>query len=288
MSGGLVANAQSPLAFAMEGERVRRAASILDKERAAMETSLRRAIPFLARRNVTITLSPARATPLAPVLSAIERPLHTLHLVVTPGGGRGALILDAAMIGLLLDGALGGDGSAIPRLDAEGLTAAQVALIQRLGAGMVSALSEVLGGRIGLSFQPAAPSGSSDEQPIEGAPITCTLDIVGEAHLGRVVLLLPKESLLTATNSAETPPQAAHHDPRIATVLDDVEVELVVELTRLRMRLHEIALLRVGDTLPLDIALGAPVTVRVDERRLLRGTPTSVGGRIAVKVHPTV
>ena len=38
-----------------------------------------------------------------------------------------------------------------------------------------------------------------------------------------------------------------------------------------------------GDTIPLDVPVDGEVTVRTADRVLMRGRPTTVGGRIAVR-----
>jgi flagellar motor switch protein FliM len=49
------------------------------------------------------------------------------------------------------------------------------------------------------------------------------------------------------------------------------------------MSLGDVTELRVGDTIPLDVPVDGEVTVRTADRVLMRGRPTTVGGRIAVR-----
>lgn len=76
-------------------------------------------------------------------------------------------------------------------------------------------------------------------------------------------------------------------NPRIAAVLQDVELQLIVELGRVPLRVGRLASLKVGDTLRLDVPVSGLVSVRADGHELMRGRPTSTGGRIAVKIVPT-
>ncbi|MFO0630450.1 MAG: FliM/FliN family flagellar motor switch protein [Polyangiales bacterium] len=279
--------ARSPsfaLAFAMDGDRVRRAASVLEKERGRLESALRRAVPFLARRGIPVTLGYARAMPLSAVLQDIEAPIHVTRLAVQPGDGRGAMVFDAGVLALLLDGVLGGDGSSTPKLESEGLTPPQFAVVQGVVTTILRALGETLYSRLGIRLDPLPGTGANAEAGGEGVPVACALDLStreGE-RIGRVVLLLPKESLLHVTGGAEQG-AAPKSDPRIVAALDDVELEVIVELTRLRMSLGDVTELRVGDTIPLDVPVDGEVTVRTADRVLMRGRPTTVGGRIAVR-----
>lgn len=272
------------LAFAMDGDRVRRAASVLEKERGRLESALRRAVPFLARRGIPVTLGYAKAMPLSAVLQDIEAPIHVTRLAVQPGDGRGAMVFDAGVLALLLDGVLGGDGTSTPKLESEGLTPPQFAVVQGVVTTILRALGETLHTRLGVRLEPLPGTGPNAEAGGEGVPVACALDLStreGE-RIGRVVLLLPKESLLHVTGGAEQG-AAPRADPRIVAALDDVELEVIVELTRLRMSLGDVTELRVGDTIPLDVPVDGEVTVRTADRVLMRGRPTTVGGRIAVR-----
>jgi flagellar motor switch protein FliM len=268
------------LRFALEGERVRRAAQVLERESPRLASALRRALPFLARRNVPIALLYSRAVPVAELLETMARPIHATQLIVGPGGGGGAILFDAGAIGMFLDGVLGGDGSHIPELPSSGLTAAQTALVSGLAMGIVRTLSNSLTTSLGMSL--ACRSTEIQDATVASAPIVCVLELGSEDAVGRVAVLLAKEPLLAAWPEAETSPLAA--DPRVVSVLEDVELDLVAELGSLRLRLGDVARLEVGDTLRLDAAVGATVSVRADGRELFRGLPTTSGGRIALKI----
>jgi flagellar motor switch protein FliM len=270
------------LRFAVEGARVRKAASALEQASPFLASALKRALPFLAGRGETISLSFARAMPIGDLLAEMSRPIHATRLVLNPGGAHGALVLDAGAISTTLDGVLGGDGRSPPVLDAATLSSPQIALVARVVDGIVRSLSEVLSKRLDLSITAVAPD--SDDAMAEGAPIACCLEITGGAQTGRVVLLLAKEALLAKTESREHPPHP--DDPRVAAVLESVELELVAELTRTRMPLRTLSRLKVGDTIRLDVPVGGAVSVRIDGRVLLRGHPTTQAGQIAIRLLP--
>lgn len=268
------------LRFALEGERVRRAAQVLERESPRLASALRRALPFLARRNVPIALLYSRAVPVTELLESMSRPIHATHLVVTPGGGGGAILFDAGAIGMFLDGVLGGDGAHIPELPASGLTAAQTALVAGLATGIVRTLSDSLSGSLGMSL--ACRSTEIQDAVVASAPIVCVLELGSEGAVGRVAVLLAKEPLLASSPEAEVPSSSA--DPRVVSVLEHVELDLVAELGSIRLRLGDVARLEVGDTLRVDATVGATVSVRADGHELFRGLPTTSGGRIALKI----
>ena len=269
---------RSPIGFAMEGERVRRAASVLESVGPLLASALRRAVPCLARRQVPVVLGYARTTPIAAIARDLPRPLHTTPLVVS-GGARGALVIDGGACSIFLDGALGGNGSDLPVLAPSALSSAQDALIGNVAAGILGGFDSVLRTRAGLRLQ--SDAARAEDAATEGALVACALEI-GEGPIGRVILLLPKEALLAHETPGEKEPSA---DPRIAALLDDVEVPLVAELARVRMNLRDLAALKVGDTLRLDVGVGALVSVRTDGRVVLKGRPTSSNGRIAIRIE---
>ncbi len=268
------------LRFAVEGDRVRRAASTLERISPLLASAVKRAMPFLASRGATVALSFARATPIGDLVAELSRPIHAAHFVSTPGGAHGAVVLDGGAIAMILDGVLGGDGTTPPTLDEAGLTGPQKALLARVLDGVTRAFSDVLAKKLGLTLQATAPD--AEAAMTEGAPVACCLELGSGAQVGRVVLLLAKEALL---GEADVREDAGHvSDPRVAAVVGQVELEIVAELARVRMTLGRISTLKVGDTIRLDVPVGAAVNVRVDGHKLLRGHPTTSLGQIAIRV----
>jgi flagellar motor switch protein FliM len=277
-----MSDAAKLLRFAAEGGRVRRAAAALEQASPQLASALRRSMPFLGRHGTPVALCFARAIPIGELLGDLPRPVHATHLVVSPGGARGAIILDAGAIAMVLDGVLGGDGSAPPQLDAAGLSSPQVALASRVIEGVVRSFSEVLSKRFGLLLEVSAPDG--DDASSETAPIVCSFELGTGTQIGRVMLLVAKEAILGGTEDrADTSGNAV--DPRVAEVVEQVELDLVAELARMKMSLGHLSSLRVGDTIRLDIPVGAAINVRADGRVVLRGHPTTSSGQIAVRIE---
>lgn len=271
------------LRFALEGERVQRAARILERVGPDLGVALRRAVPFLARRGSPVTVSYARAEPLADAVRDLARPLHATAFDTAPGGARGALVIDAGACTTLLDGVLGGDGRTLPELDRRGLSPAQAALLRRVTDGVLRAMSEVLGVRAGVTLAPRPPT--SDDASIDAAPIVCALDFEVAGTPARIVIAIAKEALLASAVAARAE-RDAPADDRVAGVVENVELDLVAELGRVKMPLSRVAALAVGDTLRLDLPVHGLVSVRAHDKVILRGRPTTAFGRIAVRVEP--
>ena len=65
------------------------------------------------------------------------------------------------------------------------------------------------------------------------------------------------------------------------------EVELVVELGRVRLRVEDVLKLRKGSVAPLDPLVGAPVDVYAESRLVARGDVLVLDGRFCVRVTET-
>jgi flagellar motor switch protein FliM len=269
------------LGFALEGARVRRAAGSLEQASPHLASALKRAMPFLARGGTQVALCFARAIPVGDLLGDMSRPIHATHLVVAPGGARGAIVLDSGAIAMVLDGVLGGDGSAPLQLEPAGLTSPQVALVSRVVDGVVRSFSEALSRRLSIELHVSAPDG--DDASSEAAPVACTFELTAGSQVGRVMLLIAKEALLGRPETTQGASSGAL-DPRVADVVEQVELDLVAELARMKVTLGHLSRLRVGDTLRLDVPVGAAINVRADGRVVLRGHPTTSAGQIAIRI----
>lgn len=286
-----------PNVVSLSGESgaARAAADVLRRHEQEIARAIRRAVPFFTRRGIDPEAGKPRLAMSTRLTDGLEGPFYAVPLSIEPGGARAALVLDAAAIGYLLDGALGGDGSSTPKLDARGLTGAQKAFIARLCDPMVNALSDALDRAIGmrvaklpvpgieksaatamiclpLSLREPAPKGEAldGEEPAE------------RRSRGTVVIALSKHALMSlGTPRAE---RLRPIDPRMARALEDVEVQLVAELDRMRVPLSKVAGLKVGDTLRLPVRVNAEVVVRVDDRPIFKARPTTVGTQLAVKL----
>lgn len=267
----------SPLRFALEGEGIRRAASAFERERVRLTTALRRALPFLAKRDVPIELGWTTAMPMSELLRDMAKPFYVLPLQVNPGDSPGALLLDGGALGMVLDGVLGGDGRSLPMLNPDGLTAPQTALVSRSAEGLLAVLGEVLSTRLGVKLSAVRETPNAIES--DGTPLVTAFMI--DNGMGMIVLVLPQCAMAVG----ESPKAAAKRDERVEGALQNVDLELVVELARMPMRLEQVMSLKVGDTIPLDVLVGSSVCVRTDNRLLFMARPTNAGGRIAVRIE---
>jgi flagellar motor switch protein FliM len=268
------------IAIAAEGSRVRRAIEILSESSQALAGAIRRAIPFVGRNALPVKVTSVAAVSVEATTLALTKPWHMAKLVIEPGGSAGMIAFDGVAVAMVLDGLLGGEGKAPPTLAANLLTTTQTALMARVASGVCAAFSEALA-RAGLTLAPRAKD--APEAHGETAPITCTIEVGEGEHIGRVVLAIAKDALL-ARAGGETVKETDAPDPRIAGTVERIEVELVAELGRARMRLRDIARLQPGETLRLDAPLTGSVDVLAQGRPIFSGRPTAINGQIAVRL----
>jgi flagellar motor switch protein FliM len=277
------------LRSALGGARMEKASGSFSKEAPRLLVALRRAVPFLSRRRVPIRIASVRPCSLTDLIAGLPRPAFVQPLSVRGAGtgGRGAIVLDANASALFLDGVLGGDGTGLPELPPGGLTAPQSALVSGITSNIVRTFAEALEVAFAVKVTPARDD-SSDDLAAERASIACVIEIgepMGETPCAQVIVSLPKEVLGTP---ADADPAVLKSDARVAQVLETVELDVVAELGRVRLRVGDFMRLAVGDTLKLDVPVNADVTVRAESREIFRGRPTTSAGQIALAIREVV
>ena len=74
------------------------------------------------------------------------------------------------------------------------------------------------------------------------------------------------------------------NDGRMAAVVVEVEVDVVVELGKIKLRLSRLATLAVGDVVHLSLSLDEHAHVCAGGAVLFRGRPTTSGATIAIAI----
>lgn len=270
------------LVIAAEGSRVRRAVETLTEAGPSLAGAFRRAIPFIGRSAMPVVVRSVNAAPIEKTLATLAKPWHQTALVIEPGGSAGLLAFDGCAVATVLDGLLGGDGKKPSPLTTSNLTTTQMALMARVATGVCAALSEALS-RIGLSLAPRGKN--APDAHGETAPITCTIEIGEGENVGRVLIAIAKDALVSKSAGISPKKETTEKlDSRIVSTLVEVEVELVAELGHARMRIAELASLQPGATLRLDAPISGSVGVMAQGHCIFSGRPTAINGQIAVRL----
>lgn len=233
--------------------------------------ALKRALPFLARKRLSVKLEPPRCLSFAD-LAADENVVYTSAFNEKTSNARGLVFFDEAGLARVLDGALGGgDSTKLPSLK---LTSAQNALASRVTAGVLRALGDALASKLALVVEPSA-----NKEIDAGVAVVLSLAIDGG---GLVSVALP----LTCIR-ADEPAEAPKDDAGIATAMLEVDVDIVAELGKVRLSLDTISKLQVGDVVRLSLPLDERARVSAGGAVLFHGRPTASGDVVAVALERT-
>ena len=274
--------------------------------------ALRRAVPFLTRRGIAIKPGAPYVVNSNELESELTAPVYLANLASEPGGARAAICLDSHAISFLLEGSLGGDGSDPPKLNPKGLTAPQLAFMDRVFTNIMKCCAETIERSIGLNvkYLPRAQGQRSAGATLVVLP----LDFVDEAALeedddtdvfgpdntddasddeaeaesatsqGRMLVGLSKNALNRARAAHDRRQSTQPVDDRIAATIREVDVDVVAELGRLSLTIGKLMALKVGDTLRLDVPVNGHIILRIDEEVLFRGQPTTTGTQLAIQI----
>jgi flagellar motor switch/type III secretory pathway protein FliN len=258
----------------LDSPKAREAGDILWAERTRVEAAIRRAMPTLARVKNGVRVQQPTPALLADVLDAVCGPHYASPLVVG-GTGHGAFVLDGRAVALGIQSVLAGGKGEPPVLDPAGLSPAQRALASRLAGGLLAACREALASR-GLAIEPRP----GDEMP--RGPLVAVRVLLGEGETpGEVVLLVP----IAEVAAVARPPRPESKADAPSIDLAHVEIDVVVELGKAKLTLSHIGNLAVGDLVRVPLPLDAAARVRVGDKVLFRGRPTTSGHQIAIAIE---
>ncbi len=256
-----------------------RGLSLIDERAHEIAAALRRAVPFLMRKGISLTAEPATVVKASALMSNVKGPAFHVPLATDPGGSRALLVCDAGAVAFLLDAALGGDAESAEPSFSDELTGAQRAAIGRLVEPMVKLLSDVFLG-LGVRFR-RMPMATG--LPTEGELISLMLTIGGREDR-KIMLAVSKDALASAGSAVLGAQKRGDAENKVPAILCQVEVELVAELGRVHRKLSAIEGLRVDHVIRLDTPVQAPVTVRIQDKPIFRARPTVSGTQLAVTV----
>lgn len=256
------------------GDRGKRAAHRVAKISNELVTVLQRVAPFLARRKLAVTIEMPRCLAGAELEAELAKAAHKTVFAVEPCGAAGTLALDGTALAVLLDGVLGGQDSGQEPPNDVRMTRAQLAIADRLAAGVIRGFSDVFAAKIGGTF--AVPTGGSDG-PNAPTPSVLLAFRVGER--ARITLAIPMQAL------AEDAAAQAGEDASLAAAMLDVSVDVVVELGTVSIALATLANLSVGDTLTLGLPVDEEARVCVGGAPLFRGRPTVAGHAVGISLE---
>lgn len=262
-------------ATAQSVESARLLASV-DKLGVDLSNGVRRAIPFLLRKAIAVKAQPARIGSFESLVSPKGHPSFVQCYPAGSDAKHVALVVGPAGAAFLLEGSLGGNPDEEPPSPVETMTAPQRALLSRMAETVMRALSEGFRS-MGITF--ANDAKGTILPRTECVEIELTIGATAGTSLS---LVLPRE-LFHAARQVDAP-DVSETLRRNGLVLAEVEVELVVELGRVRRSIDLLRRLQVGEVLRLDVPVRTPVVVRVQDQDLFRGKPMVAGTQLSVGI----
>lgn len=256
-----------------------RVLSQIDGRARDFESAVRRAVPILMRKGVSVDPEPARLCKASELLTGVAEPHYHIPLATDPGGSRAFILFDPGAIGYLLEAALGGDLDADDLPPVTELTSAQKAAMSRVTDPIARLISDAMFG-LGLRLR-KLPNESG--LPKEGEFAVLGLAIGGNKER-RIFIGVTRDALSSMAGGVFPGSRKSETASKMPAILSQVELDLVAELGRVRKRLSLIDALRVGDVIRLETPVRSPVLVRIQGRPLLRARPTTSGTQLAVTV----
>lgn len=291
MGGSLAApppgdrNGIKPLDLTGRERQLRSAMQVMSRVAARFSRAARRTLPFMVRRRTRLqpeSVAIADAVSSAPT----EGPTFLVALGAGEGTAWGAVLLNADALMLVLEGSLGAQESAGVRLGND-LTLAQRALAGRLARSLAGDFSKSVEDEVGLVLKVLSAQSVAGGDPVElpgtdGLRVDCIFENVDGAPT--ISIAVSAETLQSAAKEhAEEEP--VHGDPRMVEALQDVPVEMVAELGRVKLGLREVLNLRVGQVIRLNTATDDPVTVRLAGQTKLTGVPVISRGQLSIEIR---
>jgi flagellar motor switch protein FliM len=253
------------------GERSRRAQDNLGRASADLVLALRRVLPFLTRKRVAVIAAAPRTFLFAELAEAVPDLAFTMPFAAGARRAPGILAIDGVGAARILDGVLGGGDGEPGVPGAPALSSAQLALAGRVAETVLRAFSEALRSRLGVALEPVTGTAVTDA----GAGALLSFALAGG---GVVALAIPLSVLGIGEGAVET------NDGRMAAAMVDVEVDVVVELGKVRLPLSRLATLAVGDIVNLALSLDEHAHVCAGGAVLFRGRPTATGATIGIAI----
>ncbi len=263
---------------------------VFDRLVRIMSTSLRN----FTGNNVEVAVSSVMSLRFGEYLNTIPVPCMLAVFKAEEWDNQGLALIDSSMIYSIVDVLLGGRAGTTPmKVDGRPYTTIERSLVERLLHVLLEDLS--------TSFDPVCPVNFRFERletnprfaaisRPSNATILVRLDIEMDDRRGRIELLLPYATLepvrelLLQQFIGEKFGRDPIWETHLSEELRKTDIALDVVLAEQQMRLSDIASLKVGDNITLDIQPGTPVQLRCGTTPLFDAHVGRSKNHIAVRI----
>jgi flagellar motor switch protein FliM len=214
-------------------------------------------------------------------------------LDVDPLETQAALAMDSRLVFALLEALLGGRVAGSGDVNRE-LTEIELSVLQDLHAVVVRELERAWRPAARFTFQVLRQqTGPQPAQrgPAAGGSVVTAFELEVESSTGQITLLYPlRIGRELQGASAEGPATDAARRPEMLqqALLDRLKSAMLAVEARLHgatLRLRDLADLRAGDLLCLDVPLDKPIEITVNGLSRFEGRLTESGRRKAIRIH---
>jgi flagellar motor switch protein FliM len=246
--------------------------------------SARRSLPFLSRYKSQLVPGPVQSFQSSNE-GDLAPPTFTIAIGTADGLGWGSVTLDANAVGMILEGALGGNGPFWESpLDAA-LTAAQRALLARVTRSLASELADQIRRKVGLSMNVLdATSGVQAAVPDAGDLLRVACAIEGIPVSASIIVAASAQALEHAAKEHDEP-EPVQGDPRVVEALLEVPIEVRAELGRVSLGLRRVLALAPGDVIHLRTATDDPLEVTTAGVAKFTGVPVVSRGQLSIEIR---
>ncbi len=278
--------------FASQDRIVRGRLPTLEMINERFARHFRTSIFTMLRRNADISVSGIQMLKFSEFIHSLFVPTSLNLIQVPPLRGKGLCVIDPKMVFSLVDNFFGGTGRFHTKIEGRDFTPTELRVVQLLLKLAYADLKEAWKPVLDLTFIPCGaevnPQFANIVSPSE-VVVVSTFHIDLENGGGDMYLCIPYSMLEPIRDLLDAGVQSdrGERDRRWENALHDgfqnAHVELSCELTTAELTLSELAQLKEGDVIPIDIP--EIIEIKASETPVLKGTLGSSSGNYAIKVE---
>lgn len=244
------------------------------------------------RRSVEISVGPVRISKYSDFVRNLAVPTNLNLVHMKPLRGTGLIVLDPSLAFLMVDNMFGGDGRFHTRVEGREFTQTEQRIIRRV--------LDILFETYQKSWEPVYPiefeyirsemntqfaNIATPNEVVVAITFTVELgDVGGEMHFCFPYSMLePIKDMLTSSMQGEVLGVDKRWVRLMTQQIQAAEVEIVADLAKQKLTLHQILDLKVGDVIPLTI--NEEVDAAVDNVPVMRCKYGLFNGQYALRVQ---
>lgn len=244
------------------------------------------------RRSVEISVGPVRVSKYSDFIRNLVVPTNLNLVHMKPLRGTGLMVIDPSLAFLMVDNMFGGDGRFHTRVEGREFTQTELRIIRRV--------LDILFETYAKAWEPVYPvefeyirsemntqfaNIATPNEVIVAITFTVELgEVGGEMHFCFPYSMLePVKDMLTSTLQGEVLGVDKRWVRLMTQQIQAAEVEIVADLAKKKLTLHEVLNLKVGDVIPL--AITEEVDVVADNIPVMRCKYGLFNGQYALRVQ---